>query len=575
MSEQDKKIVIVSNLSSTTTKTQLENIFSAYGKVDQVELMSGQAKVTFEDENAALRAIQQRYDQSTTAVSDSLEVQSLAMKNSKQYIRGAISTQFLPLTQNMLEELQKALAPYNYMNIYHDDHDWHILFPSKSTALEAQKCVKTITGYSVDIRIEPETSSLIKDYVDLFIKDAGSAPLPTCDFLAPSSTAEAIPLKIETQNKRKRNSNSKLADPPSKKKKSLDDSEKAPVGVSENILNNNTSSSSISSSNSSSNNSSNNHSNVGGSNNDDTDEDDDEASTTSDLDEMTMEELLENIDQVDEEEELWLNEPIQEIELDKDWDPFYQTKDTEDLKYLRIALIEKVQSGLKQELLDSLKKEDDPSDALGQSARTRAYSPIPESVKATYLNRNRALTVDNKVTTSSRSTRVNNRRLVSGMMIQNKTMAESDLLKFNQLKKRKKRLIFAKSPIHEWGLYAGEHIDAHDIVIEYIGEVIRQQVAEIREKHYERIGIGSSYLFRVDDDMVIDATKKGGMARFINHCCTPNCSAKIITVDKQKKVVIYANRDIEPGEEITYDYKFPIEADKIPCFCGSKFCKGS
>lgn len=39
--------------------------------------MSGQAKVTFEDENAALRAIQQRYDQSTTAVSDSLEVQSL------------------------------------------------------------------------------------------------------------------------------------------------------------------------------------------------------------------------------------------------------------------------------------------------------------------------------------------------------------------------------------------------------------------------------------------------------------------------------------------------------------------
>lgn len=172
------------------------------------------------------------------------------------------------------------------------------------------------------------------------------------------------------------------------------------------------------------------------------------------------------------------------------------------------------------ELLDSLKKEDDPSDALGQSARTRAYSPIPESVKATYLNRNRALTVDNKVTTSSRSTRVNNRRLVSGMIIQNKTMAESDLLKFNQLKKRKKRLIFAKSPIHEWGLYAGEHIDAHDIVIEYIGEVIRQQVAEIREKHYERIGIGSSYLFRVDDDMVIDATKKGGMARFINHCCT-------------------------------------------------------
>lgn len=46
-------------------------------------------------------------------------------------------------------------------------------------------------------------------------------------------------------------------------------------------------------------------------------------------------------------------------------------------------------------------------------------------------------------------------------------------------------------------------------------------------------------------------------------------------MNKQKKIVIYANRDIEVGEEITYDYKFPLEADKIPCHCGSKFCKGT
>ncbi|KAL0077589.1 SET domain-containing protein [Phycomyces blakesleeanus] len=161
------------------------------------------------------------------------------------------------------------------------------------------------------------------------------------------------------------------------------------------------------------------------------------------------------------------------------------------------------------------------------------------------------------------------------MAMNNRAMADSDILKFNQLKSRKKQLRFAKSPIHDWGLYAEEHIDANDMVIEYVGEVIRQQVAEEREKKYERCGIGSSYLFRVDDDTVIDATKKGSIARFINHCCSPNCSAKIITVDKHKKIVIYANRDIEPGEEITYDYKFPIEADKIPCLCGSRFCKGT
>jgi SET domain-containing protein len=48
------------------------------------------------------------------------------------------------------------------------------------------------------------------------------------------------------------------------------------------------------------------------------------------------------------------------------------------------------------------------------------------------------------------------------------------------------------------------------------------------------------------------ATKTGNIARFINHCCTPNCSAKIIQVQGEKKIVIYADRFIGAGEEITY-----------------------
>lgn len=45
-------------------------------------------------------------------------------------------------------------------------------------------------------------------------------------------------------------------------------------------------------------------------------------------------------------------------------------------------------------------------------------------------------------------------------------------------------------------------------------------VADMREKRYVQEGIGSSYLFRVDHDTIIDATKCGNLARFINHCCT-------------------------------------------------------
>ncbi|KAL8843632.1 MAG: hypothetical protein Q9170_000136 [Blastenia crenularia] len=201
---------------------------------------------------------------------------------------------------------------------------------------------------------------------------------------------------------------------------------------------------------------------------------------------------------------------------------------------------------------------------------------------------------------SSRTNRANNRRLVADIAAQKQVLApsqsgEGDALRFNQLKKRKKPVKFARSAIHNWGLYAEENIAANEMIIEYVGEKVRQQVADIRERQYLKSGIGSSYLFRIDDHTVIDATKRGGIARFINHSCTPNCTAKIITVDRSKRIVIYALRDIGRGEfsksswvtgranssvadeELTYDYKFEREwgsDDRIPCLCGSTGCKG-
>lgn len=55
----------------------------------------------------------------------------------------------------------------------------------------------------------------------------------------------------------------------------------------------------------------------------------------------------------------------------------------------------------------------------------------------------------------------------------------------------------------------------------------------------------------------------------------PNCYAKVITVESQKKIVIYSKQHINVNEEITYDYKFPIEDVKIPCLCGSENCRGT
>ncbi|MEQ2179093.1 hypothetical protein GOODEAATRI_021078, partial [Goodea atripinnis] len=137
---------------------------------------------------------------------------------------------------------------------------------------------------------------------------------------------------------------------------------------------------------------------------------------------------------------------------------------------------------------------------------------------------------------------------------------DSDLVKFNQLKKR---IRFGRSLIHEWGLFALEPIAADEMVIEYVGQLIRQVIADMREQRYEEEGIGSSYLFRVDQDTIIDATKCGNLARFINHSC--NVSTDWQYLETQKKIVIYSRQPISVNEEITYDYKFCMVLT-FPCF---------
>lgn len=216
------------------------------------------------------------------------------------------------------------------------------------------------------------------------------------------------------------------------------------------------------------------------------------------------------------------------------------------------------------------------------SARTEGVMKIPESEKSQYLPHRIAVAekrlaaqqagVESNNNTSSyaaaetklnakstsRLNRVNNRRLVADLNAQkqllnfNNSSEAADAIRFNQLKKRKKPVKFARSAIHNWGLYAMDNISANDMIIEYVGEIVRQQVADMREKKYLKQGIGSSYLFRIDENTVIDATKKGGIARFINHSCTPNCTAKIIKVEGSKRIVIYALRDIARGKQLSW-----------------------
>ncbi|XP_029958017.1 histone-lysine N-methyltransferase 2B isoform X2 [Salarias fasciatus] len=148
-------------------------------------------------------------------------------------------------------------------------------------------------------------------------------------------------------------------------------------------------------------------------------------------------------------------------------------------------------------------------------------------------------------------------------------------MRFRHLERTSKEAVGVyRSAIHGRGLFCKRNIEAGEMVIEYAGIVIRSVLTDKREKYYDGKGIGC-YMFRIDDFDVVDATMHGNAARFINHSCEPNCYSRVINVEARKHIVIFALRKIYRGEELTYDYKFPIEdaSNKLSCNCGARRCR--
>ncbi|XP_044075819.1 histone-lysine N-methyltransferase 2C isoform X6 [Siniperca chuatsi] len=132
----------------------------------------------------------------------------------------------------------------------------------------------------------------------------------------------------------------------------------------------------------------------------------------------------------------------------------------------------------------------------------------------------------------------------------------------------------ARSRIQGLGLFAARDIEKQTMMIEYNGTILRNEVAIRKEKIY-RSQNREVFMFRIDSEHVVDATRTGGLARYINHSCAPNCVAEVVTFERGYKIIISCIRRIEKGEELCFDYQFDAAEGqhKIACHCGAPECR--
>ncbi|MFM9967450.1 MAG: SET domain-containing protein [Burkholderiales bacterium] len=138
---------------------------------------------------------------------------------------------------------------------------------------------------------------------------------------------------------------------------------------------------------------------------------------------------------------------------------------------------------------------------------------------------------------------------------------------------KKRRFVTRRSGIHGKGVFATALIAEGTRLIEYKGDRITDAQSEALysdESH--------TFLFMLDNAMVIDGGKNGNTSRWINHSCEPNCEAN----EEGGRMFIDALRDIAEGEEITIDYNLYIEdvlteemKRDYPCACGMPGCRGT
>ena len=126
-----------------------------------------------------------------------------------------------------------------------------------------------------------------------------------------------------------------------------------------------------------------------------------------------------------------------------------------------------------------------------------------------------------------------------------------------------------------WGLRTTTELPAGSFIMEYVGEVVRSKELRSRIKKYTKMKVKHHYFMALRSDEIIDATCKGNLTRFINHSCEPNCETQKWTVNGDLRIGFFTLKNLQPGDEITFDYQFQRYGRKAQkCYCEAPSCRG-
>ncbi|SCV73160.1 BQ2448_7085 [Microbotryum intermedium] len=146
---------------------------------------------------------------------------------------------------------------------------------------------------------------------------------------------------------------------------------------------------------------------------------------------------------------------------------------------------------------------------------------------------------------------------------------------FRFQKKEYAKIEIVKTEKKGFGVRATQDMTADTFVYEYVGEVIGPTVFAKRMKDYGNEGVKHFYFMALDKDIFIDATKKGGKGRFLNHSCNPNCFVAKWTIGKKMRMGIFTKRSIKANEELTFNYNVDRYGHVAQeCYCGEPNCVG-